>query len=208
MFTVHDSFFLCWFGVNISDSTINHLIGNWFKNCISFASNDKNTGVTRATWQQQAKYFICHSGVLLTIDTNGKMLYSNCNCGGAKKHPPTTFAATTSWSTSERLEHRIQCIAKQWCRVLHHSAIQLVDETVYSWRALTRHRISMRKRVNEFTFVHFEMQTWKFNRIKCDAFERTSSGKMAQKPTYNGCNGMCMRYNRSQNYNPAKSASH
>lgn len=43
-------FFL--FDVNIFDSTINHLIGNWFKNCIRLASNDKNTMLPE---QQQAK---------------------------------------------------------------------------------------------------------------------------------------------------------
>lgn len=39
---VHLCFFVCWCRVNVSDSTINHLIGNWFKNCISLASNGRN----------------------------------------------------------------------------------------------------------------------------------------------------------------------
>lgn len=40
----------------IPDSTINHLIGNWFKNCISLAWNDKN--IAFPGHQQQAKHFI------------------------------------------------------------------------------------------------------------------------------------------------------
>lgn len=49
------------FGVHVSivDATINHLIGNCFKNCISLASDDKNVPCIMQTRRNNLrKYFI------------------------------------------------------------------------------------------------------------------------------------------------------